>query len=323
MLITFTLAVTAVTANDGIYCGVGNEQPYIYTVPKHSCGCNKKSEGTLRYHNKKLQICNGEVYIDVSGGPAPTAAPTTLPPTTLPPTTLPPPIGDKRNPGSTCNDIASKRSGSASGYYYLKNGATVTKAYCYMGHICGSKGWTMIMKINGRSRTFSYNSMYWRNKNTFNPGGAASGLGRQETKLATYWTYPFRKLCLGMSTSGTRWLTVHYSARSLYDVIAPGGYRRFHVGRHAWKNWIPGSSLQHRCGKEGFNVIGHHIHSRARIGIIGNQENECTHPDSRIGLGTAGRACGENDGNSAGNEARCGPDNGNKSIFGFGYIFAQ
>lgn len=319
LLIAITLAVAAVTAEQGMYCPT-NEQPYVYSVPKHSCGCNKKSEGTLRYFNKKLQICNGEVYVDVGGGlpvPAPTAAPT------LPPTTLPPPIGDKENPGRTCNEIASRRSGARDGYYYLKNGATLTKAYCYMGHICGSKGWTMIMKINGRSRTFSYNSGYWRNKNTFNPHGATSGLGRQETKLETYWTYPFTKLCLGMSTSGTRWLTVHYRATSLYDVIAPGGYRGFHVGRHAWKNWVPGSSLQRHCNREGFNVMGHHIHSRARIGIIGNQENECTHPDSRIGLGTAGRACGENDGNSAGNEARCSSDNGNRSIFGFGYIFAQ
>jgi hypothetical protein len=172
-------------------------------------------------------------------------------------------------------------------------------------------------------RTFHYNSGYWSNKQAYNPGGAASGLSQQETKLDTYWTYPFQRLCLGMNTGSTRWLTVNYRSNSLYDAIASGGYRGFHVGRNAWKNLVPGSSLQRNCNREGFNVIGHPQHSKARIGIIGNQENECTHPDSRIGFGTGGGACGENDGNSAGNEARCDSDNGNKSIFGFGYIFAQ
>lgn len=126
-----------------------------------------------------------------------------------------------------------------------------------------------------------------------------------------------------MNTGGTRWLTVNYRGSSLYDLIAPGGYRAFHVGRHAWKNLIPNSSLQRHCNREGFNVVGHNRHSKARIGIIANQENECTHPDSRIGFGTGGGSCGENSGNSAGNEARCSPDNGDRSIYGFGYIFAQ
>jgi hypothetical protein len=173
-------------------------------------------------------------------------------------------------------------------------------------------------------KIFHYDSAYWKNKQAYNPGGAASGLGRQETKLETYWTYPFNRLCLGMNTGSTRWLTVNYpGSRSLYDVIAPGKYRGFHVGRHAWKNLIPGSSLQRGCNREGFNVIKNRQFSRARIGILGNQENNCNSPDSRIGFGTGGFRCGVNDGNTAGNEARCNPDNGNKSIFVFGYIFAQ
>jgi len=75
-----------------------------------------------------------------------------------------------------------------------------------------------------------------------------------------------------MSTSGTHWLPVTYSGRSLYDVIAPGGYRGFNVGRHAWKNLIPNSSLQNHCNRVGFNAKGRSDHSKARIGIISNQE---------------------------------------------------
>jgi len=61
----------------------------------------------------------------------------------------------------------------------------------------------------------------------------------------------------------------------------------------------------------------------ARIGIIANQENDCNSPDSRIGFGTGGGGCGQDSKNTAGNEARCSPDNGEKSIESFGYIFAQ
>ena len=59
-----------------------------------------------------------------------------------------------------------------------------------------------------------------------------------------------------------------------------------------------------------------------RIGIIGNQENECHSPDSRIGIGGAGTHCGQDNSNSVGNTAKCHPDNGNKNIKSFGYVFA-
>ena len=125
-----------------------------------------------------------------------------------------------------------------------------------------------------------------------------------------------------MKTSGiTKWLRLDYEAKSLYDVIHDNAYKATHLGRNAWKNLIRGSSLQSHCNKEGFNV--YYKATMARIGIISNQENDCKSPDSRIGFGTGGSHCGQNDKNSAGNEARCRPDNGDKSIKSFGYIFAQ
>ena len=125
-----------------------------------------------------------------------------------------------------------------------------------------------------------------------------------------------------MKTNGnTKWLRLDYEAKSLYDVIHGNAYKATHLGRKAWKDLIPGSSLQLRCNKEGFNV--HSTNTKARIGILGNQENECNSPDSRIGFGTGGSGCGQDEKNSAGNEGRCEPDNGIKSIKSFGYIFAQ
>lgn len=171
--------------------------------------------------------------------------------------------------------------------------------------------------------TFSYNSAKWTDKHPYNEAAASGGLDSQETKLETYHNLAFTKLCLGLKTSGiTHWLPLSYKASSLYSVIHDNVYRPTHLGRNAWKTLIRGSSLQRNCNREGFNTRQGDA-SMARIGIISNQENDCHSPDSRIGFGTGGHWCHQNKLNSAGNEARCHPDNGDKSIKSFGYIFAQ
>ena len=70
-----------------------------------------------------------------------------------------------------------------------------------------------------------------------------------------------------------------------------------------------------------FNVVSvNHHYSKARIGIISNQENECNSCDSRIGFGTGGL---HDDSNSCGNQATHSPDNGDKHIKTMGYILVK
>ena len=89
-----------------------------------------------------------------------------------------------------------------------------------------------------------------------------------------------------------------------------------------WKTLIGSqASLQSFCNKEGFNVLSvNHQQSKARIGIISNQQNECNSCDSRIGFGTGGL---HDDSNSCGNEATHSPDNGDKHIKTMGYILVK
>jgi len=67
------------------------------------------------------------------------------------------------------------------------------------------------------------------------------------------------------------------------------------------------------------------INSRARIGLLGNNENDMRTPDSRIGFGTGGIGHDEDRTNSCGNEAssNLGADNGRISIKAFCYILIQ
>ena len=115
---------------------------------------------------------------------------------------------------------------------------------------------------------------------------------------------------------------INKSASSLYSLIADGNYRATSLGRNTWKKLIGSrASLQRNCNKEGFNAVGeNHSHSKARIGYIANQENDCRTCDSRIGFGTGGY---HDDSNTCGNQATHNPDNGNKNIRAMGYILVQ
>ena len=115
---------------------------------------------------------------------------------------------------------------------------------------------------------------------------------------------------------------INKSASSLYSLIADGKYRATSLGRTTWKKLIGSrASLQRNCNKEGFNAVGeNHSHSKARIGYIANQENDCRTCDSRIGFGTGGY---HDDSNTCGNQATHNPDNGNKNIRAMGYILVQ
>ena len=101
-----------------------------------------------------------------------------------------------------------------------------------------------------------------------------------------------------------------------------GNYRSTSLGRNTWKTLIGSqASLQLNCNKEGFNAVGTNKRfSRARIGIIGNEQNNCDSCDSRIGFGI-----GEyhDDSNTCGNEASWSSDNGDKHIRAVGYILVQ
>ena len=143
-----------------------------------------------------------------------------------------------------------------------------------------------------------------------------------ETKLPTYWSTSFTKICLGMKVGAeSKFIVLNQEASSLHSLIADGQYRQTSLGREAWKNLISEASLQQKCNKEGFNVLSDLAkHSKARIGIVGNNEDDCGSSDSRIGFGTAGYP---DDANSCGDVAKHGGDKGDKLIKAMGYIFVQ
>ena len=116
----------------------------------------------------------------------------------------------------------------------------------------------------------------------------------------------------------SKFIVLNQEASSLHSLIADGQYRKTSLGREAWKDLISEASLQKKCNKEGFNVLVDVAgSSKARIGIVGSNEDDCKSSHSRIGFGTAGYP---SDTISCGDVAKDG-DKGDKFIKAMGYIF--
>ena len=173
-------------------------------------------------------------------------------------------------------------------------------------------------------QTFHYTSAYWQDKNTFNVDRGKTGFDSQETKLPSYWNTSFSKICLGMKIGQqpVKFIVINKQANSLYSLIADGQYRSTSLGRDTWKSVVGlDASLQVNCNMEGFNAACTRTErSKARIGILGNDGNNCWSCNSRIGFGTGGEY---DDNNTCGNDAIYGGDNGDQHLKAMGYILVQ
>ena len=85
-------------------------------------------------------------------------------------------------------------------------------------------------------------------------------------------------------------IVIHKQANSLYSLIADGKYRNTSLGRDKWMSLIgSNASLQLNCKKEGFNAqCSLNKRSKTRIGILGNDQNDCYECNSRLGFGSGG-----------------------------------
>ncbi|XP_031554681.1 uncharacterized protein LOC116291635 [Actinia tenebrosa] len=226
----------------------------------------------------------------------------------------------------SCKDILQRRSDATDGPYYLDAFPNKTFTYCHMTEIpgCGGGGWTLVIKMDGNKQTFKYNSTLWESMAPYKSHNGVD-LKEKETLLPTYWYTKFTRLCLGMKHDGnTSWIAINYTADSLLSVFrSPGRKVETHLDVSQWKSLLRGSSLQTACTVQGFNILHKAPETAsARIGITGFPGN-CTTSASRIGFGTGGTFYGMDGTNTCGNEAKNKPDNGERSIKAFGYIFIQ
>jgi len=217
---------------------------------------------------------------------------------------------------ASCDALHSALPSEPSGEYEIDpDGAGALSVYCDM--IVGG-GWTLIMKLSGHETTFDYDDSDWTNTSLLREDSL--DLSEEEAKLDTYLRLPLTELRLGMTVSGTtRWVTVSATATSMHELMN-GPFQPTAIGRTAWESLVPSPQLQNRCGREGFNNEAGSL--RTRIGIFGNNENDCSSPDSFIGFGSNApfETCDNRFDTIVGNGSTC---DGRADVHAFGYILGR
>jgi len=227
----------------------------------------------------------------------------------------------------TCEDILSIRPMSGNGVYKLKSG----KHYCFMEQIpsCTGKGWTLAMKIDGRKSTFIATSPLWTTRKLHNEESIIQSLKEiEEAKFEAFNSMKFKSICFGLEYNKIkRWLHLHVRGTSLLDIFRRNRYISTNLGKTSWRSLVPDSSMQTHCNREGINVsYGGGQNIVIRIGITGNNENDCRSQDSSIGAGINSRIdyCGTSLKQiSSGNVAGCLTDNGDKALPAYSYVLIK
>ncbi len=224
---------------------------------------------------------------------------------------------------TSCHQLETQQPNAPSGVYNIDSGTGMFSAYCDQTGDGG--GWTLAMKVDGRSQIFAYDRTIWEDATLLAPN--ASGFDHTEAKLETFNAIGFTELRIGMEypiDSGTiRYLVVPLAGAKMTELFAPNQQKLTMLGRDAWKGLMgPTASLQPNCNLEGTNI--YHAQMRVRLGIIANEQADCNTPDSRLGVGgDAAALCNIDPNRPAGNISCYGGDNGDVELAAFAWVFVR
>ena len=150
-------------------------------------------------------------------------------------------------------------------------------------------GYVLLAKLDGRYSTWWYGSSYWTSANTLNPSSLA--FDQTEAKLNSFNIFPVHSLRVGTSYFGSsavnNWLTIPLSQTfSSTTTLMNSGARSTSIGRGSWNTLAPGlGGGEPNCNVEGINVNDPTGVGYTRIGLFGNNENDCNSDDMTMGFG--------------------------------------
>eukprot|EP00794_Sanderia_malayensis_P009158 gene9158-10131_t len=151
---------------------------------------------------------------------------------------------------------------------------------------CSGGGWTLILRTDGKRTTFNYDASYWTTNNLYNHIYALKynvETHGQEAKFPAFNQLSYTKVCIGLRNGGvSKFSETSATETSMLSLMQSGVYKQTYIGRSTWLGLLSGSYLQPYCNREGFN---NRKSKYARIGILGNNENDCNSVDSVMGIG--------------------------------------
>jgi hypothetical protein len=224
---------------------------------------------------------------------------------------------------ASCEALKIQQPAAPSGVYNLSAGPGSTPFAAYCDQTGDGGGWTLALKVDGRLQTFNYDNVIWEDDTLL--GTTTPGFDHTEAKLETWNAFAISEVRLGIEypidSGDIRYIVLPLPAAKLADLFAPAQSRTTAAGRDTWKGMMgPTGSLQPNCNAEGTNQFSDV--SRVRLGILGNNEEDCATPDSRIGVGGGGLACVEPT-PTAGCSTCYGGDNGDVELPAFAWVFVR
>ena len=187
-------------------------------------------------------------------------------------------VGSAAFPAASCGAISA--CSLPDGVYWLSPAGTAYQASC-------AGGWALAMKVDGAQQTFAYSSAYWTDGALLN-ADAVTGAGVGEAKLAPFLDLPGDSIRLVMTApngqTGSPVVVTPGSFTSLRALFS-GGYVATTTPLTDWYAAVPGSlTHQPHCNAQGINIANSNV-GTFRIGLIGNNENDCGSVDSIFGVG--------------------------------------
>jgi len=177
-------------------------------------------------------------------------------------------------------------SGQPDGPIVLNTGGVIYNGTCVGGFV-------LLAKLDGRSNTWLYSSSYWTSVNTLNP--ASFSFDQTEAKLDSFNYFPVQALRVGTANFGSatviNWLTIPLGQTfSSTTSLMNSGPRGTSVGRASWNTLAPGlGGGEPSCNIEGVNMYDSNTASYVRVGLFGNNENDCSSSDMAMGFGANSR----------------------------------
>ncbi|MDQ7022692.1 MAG: fibrinogen-like YCDxxxxGGGW domain-containing protein [Candidatus Gracilibacteria bacterium] len=185
--------------------------------------------------------------------------------------------------GKNCKEIQDKYGKLIDGVYNIKPDGEEFQVYCDMTTDGGC--WTLVMRGNGDTDIFNYDSIYWIENNTYNEKDIYNN--NSSIKLNSYNLLSFNSILLGMNVNNKmKKLIINKDSTSFLELIKNGGKINTNLGRNKWLNLIDNILVLNNCNDEGFNI--NYGLLKTHIGIVMNGENDCSNPDSLIGFGNGG-----------------------------------
>jgi hypothetical protein len=228
-----------------------------------SAACDANKAGTIRWTGTEFQGCDGQQWAGFSAQSAIGTSPS--------------------SPGLSCLTILNQNASAPNGVYWLDpNGGSTAdafEAYCDMTSTPG--GWTLVLKTAPDS-TLAYSSALWTDANTLNPLDLTTASGN--AKYPAFGSVVGNNLrgCAGASSNCVTYSIASTTARALFSGSAAtnGPGRSPFVAVFGFED-----SSQPHCNQSGINVASSGSFSKARFGVLGNNENDCGSTDSAWGFG--------------------------------------